>query len=234
MLVQVQIKESIKASLAFVRGMHRWPKDSSHEMARKFFHLISSPWWVPSLIYALSVSSWWRHQMEKISASLALCTGNSPVTGEFLAQRPVTRSFDVFFDLRLNKRLSKQSWGWWFETPSCPLRRHCNVTVLYVLSWYARLRYNGSGLYISMHMQACYTCNLYGHVCARPVIFCHPKLLNAKHIRLPTFSSSLNMMEDKRFLGLWEKCCHHKNNFQIRISRKKRSNTFLMMLSISF
>ena len=39
-------------------------------------------------------------------------------TGEFPAQRPVTRSFDVFFDLRLNKRLSKQSRGWWFETPS--------------------------------------------------------------------------------------------------------------------
>ena len=47
--------------------------------------------------------------MEKISALLALYAGNSPVTGEFPAQRPVTRSFCVFFDLRLNKRLSKQS-----------------------------------------------------------------------------------------------------------------------------
>ena len=36
---------------------------------------------------------------------LAICAGNSPVTGEFPAQRPLTRSFDVFFDLRLNKRL---------------------------------------------------------------------------------------------------------------------------------
>ena len=44
--------------------------------------------------------------------------------GEFPAQRPVTRSFDVFFDLRLNKRLSKQPWGWWFETPSWSLWRH--------------------------------------------------------------------------------------------------------------
>ena len=44
-----------------------------------------------------------------IFALLAICAGNSPVTGEFPAQRPVTRSFDVFFDLRLNKRLSKQS-----------------------------------------------------------------------------------------------------------------------------
>ena len=47
--------------------------------------------------------------------------------GEFPTQRPVTRSFDVFFDLRLNKRLNKQSWGWWFETPSCSLWRQCNV-----------------------------------------------------------------------------------------------------------
>ena len=40
-----------------------------------------------------------------------------------------TRSFDVFFDLRLDKRLSKQSWGWWFGTQSRPLCRHCNVVV---------------------------------------------------------------------------------------------------------
>ena len=45
--------------------------------------------------------------------------------GEFTTQRPVTRSFDVFFDLRLNKRLSKQPWGWWFETLSWSLWRHC-------------------------------------------------------------------------------------------------------------
>ena len=55
--------------------------------------------------------------------------------GEFTGHRwipstkPVTRSFDIFFDLRLNKRLSKQWWGWWFETPSHRLRRHCIVLV---------------------------------------------------------------------------------------------------------
>ena len=70
--------------------------------------------------------TWWRHQMETFSALLVIYAGNSPVPGEFPAQRPVTRSFDVFFDLRLNKRLSKQSWGWWFETLSCPLWCHCN------------------------------------------------------------------------------------------------------------
>ena len=46
--------------------------------------------------------------MEKNSALLAICAGNSPVFGEFPAQRPVTRSFDIIFDLRLNKQLSKQ------------------------------------------------------------------------------------------------------------------------------
>ena len=71
--------------------------------------------------------SWWRHQMETFSALLAICAGNSPAPGEFPAQRPGTRSFDVFFDLRLNKRLSKQPWGWWFETLLCPFWRHCNV-----------------------------------------------------------------------------------------------------------
>ena len=70
--------------------------------------------------------SWWRHPMETFSALLAICAGNSPVTGEFPAQRPVTRSFDVFFDFRLNKRLSEQSWHWWFETQSRPLWCHCN------------------------------------------------------------------------------------------------------------
>ena len=72
------------------------------------------------------VCSRWRHQMETFSALLALCAGNSPVSGEFPAQRPATRSVDVSFDLHLNKRLSKQSWGWWFETPLRSLWRHRN------------------------------------------------------------------------------------------------------------
>ena len=55
--------------------------------------------------------SLWRHKMETFTALLALCAGNSPVTGEIPSQRPVTRRFDVFFHLRL-----KQSWRRWFET----------------------------------------------------------------------------------------------------------------------
>ena len=59
----------------------------------------------------------------KVSALLAICAGNSPASGEFPAQRSVTRSFDVSFYPCLNKRLRKQSWGWWFETLSRPLWR---------------------------------------------------------------------------------------------------------------
>ena len=88
---------------------------------------------LPQLLWNIVVSepdglnkTWWRHQMDTFSALLALCAGKSLVNGEFPVQRPVTRSFDVFFGLRLNKRLSKQSWGWLFESPSCSLRRHCN------------------------------------------------------------------------------------------------------------
>ena len=67
---------------------------------------------------------WWRHEMETYSA---LLWGKPPVTGEFPSQRLVTRSLDVFFDLRLNKRLSKQSGCRWFDTPSRSLWRRCNV-----------------------------------------------------------------------------------------------------------
>ena len=66
--------------------------------------------------------------METISELLALCEGNPPVTGGFPSQRPVTGNFDgVFFDnLRLNKRLRKQSRRRWFETPSRSSLRKCN------------------------------------------------------------------------------------------------------------
>ena len=68
----------------------------------------------------------WRHQMESFPALRVICAGNSPVSSQFPAQRPVTRSFDVFFGLLLNKLLSKQWWGWWFEMPSRSLWHYCN------------------------------------------------------------------------------------------------------------
>ena len=104
-------------ALWFVIEIRRATALSLREMQDWYFILVT--------LYK-SASAWWRHQMETFSALLAFCAGNSPVIGEFPAQRPVTRSFDVFFALRLNKRLSKQSLGWWFETPSRPLWRHSN------------------------------------------------------------------------------------------------------------
>ena len=83
-------------------------------------------WWRPPCdLYPNHIfKSWWSYQMETFSALLAICAGNAPVPSEFPAQRPVKRNFDVFFDLRSNKLLNKQSWGWWFETPWHLLWRH--------------------------------------------------------------------------------------------------------------
>ena len=78
---------------------------------------------------------WWCHQMETFSALLAICAENSPVPGEFPTQRPMMRSFDVFFDRRPNKGLSKQWQGWWFEMQSSPLWRHSNAVPIDVTSW---------------------------------------------------------------------------------------------------
>ena len=90
-------------------------------------------YWQQKQITHCKPSSWWRHPMETFSVLLAICAGNSPVTGE--AQRPVTWSFDVFFDLCLNKQLSKQWWGWWFEMPSSSLLHHCNDLADLEIQW---------------------------------------------------------------------------------------------------
>ena len=77
--------------------------------------------------YMMPDMTWWRHQIETFSALPALCAGNSPVSGEFPAQRPVTRSFDIFFDLRLNKL-------WVNNRQAGDLRRyraHHDVIVMY-------------------------------------------------------------------------------------------------------
>ena len=83
---------------------------------------------------------------------LAICAGNSP------AQRPVTRSL-VFFDLRLNKRLSKQTWGWWFETLSRPLWRHCNV-ILPEHSGFSHRRANFHSICLDFVVRCPYSMNL--------------------------------------------------------------------------
>ena len=84
-----------------------WWFNSSHK---------SFKWWLCAK--QAKIHSWWRHQMETVSALLAICAGNSPVT--------VVRSFDVFFDLLLNNRLSK-------------LWRHCNVSESRRPHWLAHI-----------------------------------------------------------------------------------------------
>ena len=97
----------------------------SHFIMSSSFAMIS----LMSILHILELhaaTTWWRHQMETFSALLALCAGNSPINGEFPSQRSVTRSFAVFFDLRLNKWSTKQSICRWFVTPSHSLCRPCN------------------------------------------------------------------------------------------------------------
>ena len=71
---------------------------------------------------------WWRHQMEIFSALLAFCMRGihrSPVNSPHKGQWRGAQMF--FFYMRLNKRLTKQSCGWRFETPSRSVWRHCNI-----------------------------------------------------------------------------------------------------------
>ena len=67
--------------------------------------------------------------METFLRVTGLCAGKSPLTDEFPSQKPMTRSFAVFFDLRLKKRFSEQSKRRWFETLWRSLRRRCNVDI---------------------------------------------------------------------------------------------------------
>ena len=75
--------------------------------------------------------------------------------GEFTGttQRPVTRRFDVYFDLRPDKRLSKQSWGWWFETLSHSLWRHRNGSAL-----------NDEHIYLLTRVSACHCITSVAHL----------------------------------------------------------------------
>ena len=102
---------------------NEWPQCQHYERYGKKAFRITGP------------LSWWRHQMEAFSASLAFVRGihRSPVNSPGKGQR----GFDAFFDLRMNKRLSKQSWGWWFETQSRPLWRHCNAKGIF---WWILLK----------------------------------------------------------------------------------------------
>ena len=126
--MNLTLQQAFKPLLSLSVYLISWDTGPVPELS----HHLNCKWW-----FAVKICGpWWRHQIETFSALLTICAGNSPVTGEFPTQRPVTRSFDVFIDLRLNKRLSKQCWGWWFETLSRPLWRHHNA--MYDIKWHSR------------------------------------------------------------------------------------------------
>ena len=91
----------------------------------------------------------WDRKVRICAVSLMMTSSNGnifrvtgPLCGEFTGprwiphtKRPVTRSFDVYFDLHPNKRLGKQSWGWWFETLSWSLWRHRNGVQKFQVLW---------------------------------------------------------------------------------------------------
>ena len=82
-------------------------------------------WW------SHQIGIWWRHQMEIFSALLALCEENLPVPGGFPSQRPLARSFDDYFELRLNNGCAN-------SRVAGDLRRHCfhyDVTVMSKKYW---------------------------------------------------------------------------------------------------
>ena len=134
--------------------------------------------------------------METFSALLAICAGNSPIPGEFPAQSPVTWGFDVFFDLRPNKRVSKQSWGWWFQTLSRPLWRHCN----------------GSNLFVSLHNAVCniavFPCKYLNNwllvLLTRPTsrIRRAPKSMKTSCIKKETFDMC-RLLDFSSLIGIW-------------------------------
>ena len=74
-----------------------------------------TPW--GSYLIMFVIASWWRRQIKTFSSLPDLCEGNPPITGGFPSQRPLTRSFEVCFYLRLKKRLITQSRRRWLETP---------------------------------------------------------------------------------------------------------------------
>ena len=88
-------------------------------------HAITGCWQILSFKILTQAINMMMSSNGNIFVLLAFCAGNSPVTGEFPAQRSVKQSFEVFFDLHLKQQLSKQWAHLWFETPSCSLWRHC-------------------------------------------------------------------------------------------------------------
>ena len=82
----------------------------------------------------IKTDSWWRYEMETVSALVSLFEENPPVTGGIPSQRASSTGFDIFFGVSRNKRLNKQSSRQWFQTPWSPLWRHRNFNGDYAMN----------------------------------------------------------------------------------------------------
>ena len=138
-----------------IRGRTRQKYDSCLAMGWLYEHsmaTMSYAIWSAIIDYVIWLAKmWWLCNHRRVCCCLLMMTSSNgnifrvtgPLCGEsFPSQRPLTWSFDVFLDLCLNKRLSKQWWGSWFETPSCSLWCHCNVLGFsYLSTGHARVLY---------------------------------------------------------------------------------------------
>ena len=140
-----QRKYQSSASLAFVLGIHRGPVNSPHKgpVTRKMFpfddvimNIVDGMDTCLERVRAsipIRINSWplcmMTHQCLTFPALLALCAGNSPMTSEFPSQRPVTQNFDVFFGLRLNKRLTIETSVIWDATAFIMTSLQCDAII---------------------------------------------------------------------------------------------------------
>ena len=112
-----------------INGRHMW-ENCSQDMTITSVKCVTNEYVWAGRWQVVNQYIWWRHQMETFSALLVLCAGNSPVTGEFPTQRPVTRSFAVsLIFVWINAWVNSREAG--------DLRRHCahyNVIVMNVKS----------------------------------------------------------------------------------------------------
>ena len=123
----------------FVRGIHQWPVNSPHKGQWRccLMYSLTSAWMNDCVNNPGDLRRHRAHHDVTVIMSAVISRHDDvikwkhfprywPFVRGIPRQRPVTRSFDVFFDLCLIKRLSKQSQGWWFETPTGSLWRRCN------------------------------------------------------------------------------------------------------------
>ena len=116
-----------KQVVHYANGGRSWYAD--YDMMESFStcQYMSQEKWEQNILHLRPILS--HDQMETFSVLLTFYVGNSPVTCEFPPQIPVMQSFDVFFDLRLNKRVNKQSRRRWFKTPMRSLWHRCNDSI---------------------------------------------------------------------------------------------------------